>query len=100
MEREITIDRAGRLVIPKDLRERHHLEAGTRLTVLALEDRIILIPRRIEPRLIEKDGLLVVASPLDSGSEVDAKSSVPAEISDADHRRLREERLQHLGGTE
>lgn len=86
MEREITIDRSGRLVIPKDLRDQHHLRAGTKLRVIDDEDCIVLVPSRSEPHLVEKDGLLVV------------KSSRKVEV--PDHRDLRDERATKLGGIE
>ena len=86
MAREITIDSSGRLVVPKDVRERHHLEAGSRLTLIDRDDGIVLVPRTHEPRLVERDGLLVV-------SEV-GPIQVP------DHRDLREDRLQRLGTSE
>ena len=86
MGHEITIDRSGRLVIPKDLRDQHHLPAGTKLWVINDEDCIVLVPSRTEPRLVEKDGLLVV------------KSQKRAEI--PDHRDLRDERSVKLGGME
>lgn len=86
MEREITIDRSGRLVIPKEVRDTHHLEAGTKLTLIDQEDQIVLVPKAQEARLVEKDGLLVISSP---GS---------ATVEDFDHRSLREERLDDIGG--
>lgn len=86
MEREITIDRSGRLVIPKDLRDQHHLRAGAKLRVINDEDCIVLVPSRSEPRLVEKDGLLVVKSR--------SKAEIP------DHRDLRDERSAKLGGIE
>lgn len=79
MAYRITIDGAGRLVIPKQLRDRFGLEAGTRLHVEVREGGIHLSPDRPDPALIERDGFLV----LDLGS---------TDLSQADHRDERERR--------
>ncbi len=55
----VTIDRAGRLVIPKELRDRFHLAPGTVLVVEAQGNGIQLSPLTAEPRLIRKAGILV-----------------------------------------
>lgn len=55
----ITIDHAGRIVVPKALRERFGLHAGTELEIEAVADGIRLRPRDSEPAFIEKDGVLV-----------------------------------------
>jgi AbrB family looped-hinge helix DNA binding protein len=55
----ITIDRAGRIVVPKALRERFGLHAGTELEIEAVADGLRLRPRDSEPAFIEKDGVLV-----------------------------------------
>lgn len=86
MARQITIDASGRLVIPKSVRQRHHLDAGSHLTLVDEEDRLVLIPSDREPRIVEKDGLLVIAG--------DGAIEIP------DHRALREERLSRQGEPE
>jgi AbrB family looped-hinge helix DNA binding protein len=60
MANEATIDAAGRLVIPKSVRERLRLDPGTRLRVTEQDGRIVLDPERPEPRLVERDGFLAV----------------------------------------
>ena len=55
----ITIDRAGRIVVPKALRERFGLHPGTELEIEAVADGIRLRARDSEPAFIEKDGVLV-----------------------------------------
>jgi AbrB family looped-hinge helix DNA binding protein len=56
----VTIDRAGRVVIPKELRDRLALGPEAELEVDADGDGIRLTPvRRATRRLIEKDGLPV-----------------------------------------
>lgn len=55
----VTIDKAGRIVIPAGVRERLGLRAGTALE-LTLEDAAIrLVPAAPAPRLIERRGRLV-----------------------------------------
>ena len=56
---ETTIDRFGRLVIPKKIRDEHNLEPGTQVRIEEKEDTIILIPIRGEQNLQWKDGVLV-----------------------------------------
>lgn len=62
----ITIDRAGRLVIPKELRDEAGIEAGMPLQVTCREGRIEIEPRR-RPIRIEKRGRLQVAVSVDDG---------------------------------
>jgi AbrB family looped-hinge helix DNA binding protein len=59
-----TIDRAGRVVIPKAIRERQHLEPGTEIEVIDTGDRIELIlpDDRERAQLTEKDGRLVISA--------------------------------------
>lgn len=78
----ITIDRSGRLVIPKDVRDRHQLRAGSRLQLLEDEERLILVPLQAKAATKEVSGLLVFKGVL--------TDAVP------DHRDLRELRLSRL----
>jgi AbrB family looped-hinge helix DNA binding protein len=55
----ITIDRAGRIVVPKALRERFGLHAGTELEIEAVGDGLRLRVRDSGPAFIEKEGVLV-----------------------------------------
>lgn len=59
----ITIDRAGRIVVPKALRDRFSLHAGAELEVDAVADGIRLRPLGTEPSLVMKDGFLVHHGP-------------------------------------
>ncbi len=54
-----TIDRAGRIVVPKSLRERFNLVAGTELEIEAGADRLQLRRVDAEPALVRKKGILV-----------------------------------------
>ena len=89
MAQAATIDGAGRLVIPKPIRDRLHLVSGTRLHITEEEDRIVLSPERPEPRLVEQDGYLVV----DFGAD-DAVDAHPGEVRDERLRRLVEYALR------
>ena len=61
-----TIDRAGRMVIPKEIREEAGIEAGTPLVVTCRDGSIVIEPRRRAVR-IEKRGRLQVAVSVDAG---------------------------------
>jgi AbrB family looped-hinge helix DNA binding protein len=71
MAHQVTIDGAGRLVIPKELRDRFGLEAGTRLHIHVSEGGIHLTPDRPEPALVERDGFLVLELPTPGASRTD-----------------------------
>ena len=77
--RQITIDAAGRLVIPKDVRDRLRLRGGSRLRLIEAEARIVLEPEPVEVVIREKAGILVLSG--------DLEGEVP------DHRLVRQERL-------
>jgi len=55
----ITIDAAGRLVIPKAIRDEFHLVAGSALEISKEAGGILLKLADSEPRLVRKNGLLV-----------------------------------------
>jgi AbrB family looped-hinge helix DNA binding protein len=57
----VEIDKAGRIVVPKKLRDDLHLVAGTRLRIERSGDRLTFEPEHAEPQLILKDGMLVVS---------------------------------------
>lgn len=56
---ETTVDRFGRIVIPKIIRENFHLQVGSPIRIEEGEGEIILKPVEGEPSLIKKDGVLV-----------------------------------------
>lgn len=82
----VTIDGAGRLVIPKPIRERHGLHAGRSLEIRTEGERVVLEPVAEEALLTERNGILIVSSELQGPP--------------TDHRQQREERLEQLGGAE
>ena len=55
----LTVDKFGRIVLPKPLRERLHLVPGTGLTIEELPDGLVLRTIRKQPSLIRQHGLLV-----------------------------------------
>ena len=59
---KITIDRAGRLVVPKKIREAAGIQAGSELTIRVADGRIEIEPAPLEVRLVKR-GSLTVAVP-------------------------------------
>jgi AbrB family looped-hinge helix DNA binding protein len=55
----ITIDRAGRVVIPAPIREKLGLRPGTRLELSVEDAAIRLAPTAAPPQLVRKPGRLV-----------------------------------------
>ena len=64
--KETVVDRFGRIVIPKKIRDDFNLEAGTQIRFEESEQGIVLKPVHGEPNLHWKDGVLVFSgSPLE-----------------------------------
>lgn len=55
----VTIDRLGRIVVPKSVRDRYHLAPGTDLELDLDVTGFHLKPAQDEPTLIRKDGVLI-----------------------------------------
>ena len=55
----VTIDKAGRVVVPKPVRDRLGLQAGTQLELSEVQDGLLLKPIVREPSLIEIEGVWV-----------------------------------------
>lgn len=85
MSHAITMDQAGRIVLPKEVRRRLHLEPGARLTLDVVAQRIELTP---EPQgsaeLQQTAGRRMVLRP--TGKAFDAAAATRAER-DAQSRR-------------
>ena len=81
----ITIDNAGRLVVPKVLREQFNLVPGSKLEIEASAGGMTLRPSDVEPSLVRKQGILIhhgsTRSSLDVGAFVRAER-------DARHARI------------
>ena len=59
MNAKAEIDKAGRLVVPKKMRDALHLIPGTRLTLVKKGDAIVLTSEASPRGLFMKNGLLV-----------------------------------------
>ena len=55
----ITIDKAGRLIVPKELRERYNMHAGTQIEIEPEADGIRLRVVGMRPSLIRRRGILI-----------------------------------------
>ena len=62
MTMKTTIDRAGRLVVPKKIREAAGISAGSELMIRVADGRIEIEPAPLEVRLVKR-GRLTVAVP-------------------------------------
>jgi AbrB family looped-hinge helix DNA binding protein len=58
----VTLDKAGRLVLPKPIREALHIGPGDSLEIESTEDRIVLSPVRVRPGLQKERGVWVFRS--------------------------------------
>lgn len=56
---ETTLDKFGRVIIPKQIRDHLGLKSGEVLHVEELEDVVLLKPLKEEPSLKSKEGVLV-----------------------------------------
>lgn len=59
MNTTVTLDKAGRVIIPKTLRDEMHLEAGDTLELESEGDRITLRPERSGSALRKEHGVWV-----------------------------------------
>jgi AbrB family looped-hinge helix DNA binding protein len=91
MNTRLIIDKAGRVVIPKPLREQLHLEAGDALEMETAGERITLRPVRETGPLTKEHGVWVFHS----------GQPLPASATDEMLQLIREERdLVNLGKAE
>jgi AbrB family looped-hinge helix DNA binding protein len=78
----LTIDKAGRIVLPKPVRDELQLSPGDSLEVESSDERVILRPVRGTGRIYKKHGVWV----FDSGEPLEA------DVVNKTMRRVREER--------
>ena len=64
MAATLKIDSAGRIVVPKAIRDRLGISSGTELEILASSEGILIRPRRQAARLVQEGKLLVYAGEL------------------------------------
>ena len=74
-----TIDRAGRLVVPKPIREAAHLRPGTQVRFRLADGRVEIEPVPMTVTL-ERSGSLVVAVPTEDQPPVLTQSDVAEAI--------------------
>jgi AbrB family looped-hinge helix DNA binding protein len=76
MKPTITMDAAGRIVLPKPIRERLHLRGGAKLRAHIVADKIELIPEEDENvRIVRKGKRLVITgvpSPFEAVASIKA----------------------------
>lgn len=91
MHTRITIDKAGRIVIPKPLREELHLQAGDALEMESVGEQITLRPVRGTIPLTKEHGVWVFRT----------GHPLPASTTDGVLQQIRKERdLANLGRLE
>jgi AbrB family looped-hinge helix DNA binding protein len=64
IEQIVKIDRAGRIVIPKEIRDALHLSEGTALKLNSSPEVLTLVPQESSPQLRRKNGFLVCSGEL------------------------------------
>ena len=62
MKSTVTLDKAGRLVLPKPVREALRVGPGDTLEIESEDDRVILFPVRVRPGLQKEQGIWVYRS--------------------------------------
>jgi AbrB family looped-hinge helix DNA binding protein len=90
MATKLTIDKLGRIVLPKPVREKLQLSAGDELELESLDDRITLRPLRGTAQLRKKHGVWV----FHSGEPLSA-----ATVQETIEQGRRERDDRSLGGT-
>jgi AbrB family looped-hinge helix DNA binding protein len=91
MSATITVDAAGRFVLPKSIRDRLHLRAGTRLRADVVADRIELTPEPDADVRIEQRGKRMV---IVGGGRFDAVQAVKAAREERDAQLAQRTRLR------
>ena len=88
MTGRLTLDKAGRIVLPKPLRDELRLEAGDTLEIESSNDVITLRPTRGHAQLRKKHGVWVYRS----------GEPLSQETVDKSVQEVREERENHILG--
>ena len=88
MNTTVTLDKAGRVLIPKTLRDRLHLEGGDALELESEGERVTLRPVRSATPLRKERGVWVFR----------AGKRLPAAVTDIVLRKVREQRVRENAG--
>jgi AbrB family looped-hinge helix DNA binding protein len=80
-----TLDRFGRVVVPKRMRDRLGLRAGSTIEIEETDGHLLLRPADDAPPLVLKDGILIFTG----AAKGDLEAAVAAD---------RDERTRHLTG--
>lgn len=80
---ETTVDKFGRILIPKRVRDDLGLKPGSILHIEETDQEVVLKPLHVEPKLVDKSGVLVFSG------------SASGDITEAVQRH-REKRLARL----
>ena len=84
MNARITLDKAGRLVLPKFIRDALRVGPGDALEIQSEDDRVVLSPVRVHAGLRKERGVWVYRS----GTPADV--SIPNIIDEQRNRRMRD----------
>ena len=90
MNATLTIDKAGRVVLPKPVRDALQISPGDSLELESSEDHIVLRPAPSKGRMYKKQGVWV----FDSGST----APLSADVVNKTIRKVRAERDRHVLG--
>ena len=84
MNAKVSMDRAGRVVLPKAIRERLQLEPGESLEIESFGDHIVLWPIRQHATMRKELGVLVLdtGEPLSASDVLETTEKVRDERSD------------------
>ena len=88
MNTTLNVDRAGRLVLPKPVREQLQLEPGEPLELESFDDHIVLRPVRGNASMYKKQGIWVFRT-----------GPLKASVVDETIRKVRKERERQILGT-
>jgi AbrB family looped-hinge helix DNA binding protein len=81
---ELSLDKLGRVVIPKSVRDHYHLQPGSRLRLHESDDGLHLQPVLDEPAVREQAGVLIISA--DSGTRLTASEVERVIIREREHR--------------
>jgi AbrB family looped-hinge helix DNA binding protein len=88
MPSKLSMDHAGRVVLPKPVRDQLHLEPGESLEIETFQDHIILRPVRGSSPMRKKEGIWVFRT----------GEPLAASVVEATARKVREEREKEVSG--